>query len=375
MSIEVAVPFLDLRSVNAAHREGLVAAATRVIDSGWYVLGREVEAFETAFAAHTGTAHAIGVGNGLDALTLVLRGWIELGRMAPGDEVLVPSNTYIATLIAVTQAGLVPVPVEPDETSYNLDPTRLAAALSPRTRAILPVHLYGRLADMAAIVAFAHEHGLLVLEDCAQAHGAARKGVRAGAWGDAAGFSFYPGKNFGALGDGGAVTTDDDALADVVRALRNYGSHRKYENLYLGTNSRLDEIQAAMLMVKLPALDTENAARRRIAERYLTGITSNRLRLPDRGPEDGHVWHLFVVRSATRDALQAQLGEHGIGSLIHYPIPPHRQQAYAGHPISLQNYPLAEAMAQEVLSLPLWPGMSDAQVEKTITAINQAAAA
>ena len=375
MSIEVAVPFLDLRSVNAAHREGLVAAATRVIDSGWYVLGREVEAFETTFAAHTGTAHAIGVGNGLDALTLVLRGWIELGRMAPGDEVLVPSNTYIATLIAVTQAGLVPVPVEPDETSYNLDPTRLAAALSPRTRAILPVHLYGRLADMAAIVAFAHEHGLLVLEDCAQAHGAARKGVRAGAWGDAAGFSFYPGKNFGALGDGGAVTTDDDALADVVRALRNYGSHRKYENLYLGTNSRLDEIQAAMLMVKLPALDTENAARRRIAERYLTGITSNRLRLPDRGPEDGHVWHLFVVRSATRDALQAQLGEHGIGSLIHYPIPPHRQQAYAGHPISLQNYPLAEAMAQEVLSLPLWPGMSDAQVEKTITAINQAAAA
>ena len=375
MSIEVAVPFLDLRSVNAAHREGLVAAATRVIDSGWYVLGREVEAFETAFAAHTGTAHAIGVGNGLDALTLVLRGWIELGRMAPGDEVLVPSNTYIATLIAVTQAGLVPVPVEPDETSYNLDPTRLAAALSPRTRAILPVHLYGRLADMAAIVAFAHEHGLLVLEDCAQAHGAARKGVRAGAWGDAAGFSFYPGKNFGALGDGGAVTTDDDALADVVRALRNYGSHRKYENLYLGTNSRLDEIQAAMLMVKLPALDTENAARRRIAERYLTGITSNRLRLPDRGPEDGHVWHLFVVRSATRDALQAQLGEHGIGSLIHYPIPPHRQQAYAGHPISLQNYPLAEAMAREVLSLPLWPGMSDAQVEKTITAINQAAAA
>ena len=375
MSIEVAVPFLDLRSVNAAHREGLVAAATRVIVSGWYVLGREVEAFETTFAAHTGTAHAIGVGNGLDALTLVLRGWIELGRMAPGDEVLVPSNTYIATLIAVTQAGLVPVPVEPDETSYNLDPTRLAAALSPRTRAILPVHLYGRLADMAAIVAFAHEHGLLVLEDCAQAHGAARKGVRAGAWGDAAGFSFYPGKNFGALGDGGAVTTDDDALADVVRALRNYGSHRKYENLYLGTNSRLDEIQAAMLMVKLPALDTENAARRRIAERYLTGITSNRLRLPDRGPEDGHVWHLFVVRSATRDALQAQLGEHGIGSLIHYPIPPHRQQAYAGHPISLQNYPLAEAMAREVLSLPLWPGMSDAQVEKTITAINQAAAA
>ena len=375
MSIELAVPFLDLRSVNATHREGLIAAATRVIDSGWYVLGREVEAFETAFAAHTGTAHAIGVGNGLDALTLVLRGWIELGRMAPGDEVLVPSNTYIATLIAVTQAGLVPVPVEPDETSYNLDPTRLAAALSPRTRAILPVHLYGRLADMAAIVAFAHEHGLLVLEDCAQAHGTARKGVRAGAWGDAAGFSFYPGKNFGALGDGGAVTTDDDALADVVRALRNYGSHRKYENRYLGTNSRLDEIQAAMLTVKLHALDTENATRRRIAERYLSGITSNHLRLPDRGPEDGHVWHLFVVRSATRDALQAQLGEQGIGSLIHYPIPPHRQQAYAGHPISFKNYPLAEAMAREVLSLPLWPGMSDAQVEKTITAINTAAAA
>ena len=375
MSIELAVPFLDLRSVNAAHRESLIAAATRVINSGWYVLGGEVETFEADFAAHTGTAHAIGVGNGLDALTLVLRGWIELGRMAPGDEVLVPSNTYIATLIAVTQAGLVPVPVEPDETSYNLDPTRLAGALSPRTRAILPVHLYGRLADMAAIVAFAHEHGLLVLEDCAQAHGAERKGVRAGAWGDAAGFSFYPGKNFGALGDGGAVTTNDNALAEVVRALRNYGSHRKYENLYLGTNSRLDEIQAAMLTVKLPALDTENAARRRIAERYLTGITSNHLRLPDQGPEDGHVWHLFVVRSAARDALQAQLGEQGIGSLIHYPIPPHRQQAYAGYPISFINYPLAEAMAREVLSLPLWPGMSDAQVEKTIAAINTAAAA
>lgn len=372
MSIDPAVPFLDLRSVNAAHREGLLAAATRVIDSGWYILGREVEAFEAAFAAHTGTAHAIGVGNGLDALILVLRGWIELGRIARGDEVLVPSNTYIATLIAVTHAGLVPVPVEPDEVSFNLDPERLAGALTARTRAILPVHLYGRLANMAAIGSFAREHGLLVLEDCAQAHGAARGGVRAGAWGDAAGFSFYPGKNLGALGDGGAVTTDDEALAEVVRALRNYGSHRKYENVYLGTNSRLDEIQAAMLTAKLPALAAETAARRRIAERYLSAIASNSLRLPDPGPDDGHVWHLFVVRSLERDTLQKRLGEQGVGSLIHYPIPPHRQQAYARYPLAARSYVVAEAMSREVLSLPLWPGMSDSQVDRVIAAVNAA---
>lgn len=375
MSIDPAVPFLDLRSVNAAHRESLVAAATRVIDSGWYILGREVEAFEAAFAAHTGTAHAIGVGNGLDALILILRGWIELGRMAPGDEVLVPSNTYIATLIAVTQAGLVPVPVEPDEVSFNLDPERLAGALTARTRAILPVHLYGRLANMAAIGSFAREHGLLVLEDCAQAHGAARGGVRAGAWGDAGGFSFYPGKNLGALGDGGAVTTDDEALAEVVRALRNYGSHRKYENVYLGTNSRLDEIQAAMLAAKLPALPAETVARRRIARRYLSAIASNSLRLPDPGPDDGHVWHLFVVRSLERDTLQKRLGEHGVGSLIHYPIPPHRQQAYVGYPLAARSYVVAEAMSREVLSLPLWPGMSDTQVDRVIAAVNAAASA
>ncbi len=368
----MAVPFLDLRAMNAAIRDELVSAAARVIDSGWYILGEEVAAFETEFAAYCGTKFAIGVGNGLDALTLTLRAWRELGRIRPGDEVLVPSNTYIATILAITENGLSAVPIEPDPASFNIDPARLAAALTPKTRAILPVHLYGRLSDMPAIRTFADAHDLLVLEDCAQSQGASIDGRRAGAWGHAAGFSFYPGKNLGALGDAGAVTTDDAELADMLRALRNYGSHVKYRNIVRGVNSRLDPMQAALLRVKLAHLDTGNAARRLIAQRYLAEIRNPDLVLPEPASSDaGHVWHIFAVRCARRDAMQARLAERGIDTLIHYPIPPHRQQAYADAPFANDSFPIAEAMAEDVLSLPLWPGMSDEQVSQVIAGVNQ----
>lgn len=372
MSTDLNIPFVDLRAVNATMRDALAEASLRVIDSGWYILGREVAAFEEAFAAYCGSRHAIGVANGLDALILVLRAWIELGRLAPGDEVLVPSNTYIATILAITENQLRPVLVEPALHSYNIDPARLEAAIGPRTRAVLPVHLYGRLADMPAIEAVARRHRLLVLEDCAQSHGAAVGRRRAGAWGDAAAFSFYPGKNLGALGDAGAVTTDDPALAETLRALRNYGSHRKYENLYQGVNSRLDELQAALLSVKLGWLDEQTASRRAIVKRYLDGIRHSAVQLPDPGEPDAHVWHLFVVRTRQRDQLQAHLTARGVQTLIHYPIPPHRQAAFAEVDFAKSAFPLADAMSAEVLSLPLWPGMSDRQVDHVVDAVNSA---
>lgn len=356
------IPFLDLKAINAQYREDLIEAATRVIDSGWYIHGAEVSAFEREFADYCGAKHCIGVANGLDALILTLRAWKELGKLKDGDEVIVPANTYIASILAITENRLTPVLVEPDEVSYNLCPIKTAAAITKKTKAIVAVHLYGQLAPMPQIMALAEQHGLVVLEDAAQAHGASAQGKKAGNWGHAAGFSFYPGKNLGALGDAGAVTTSDDELAKTIRALGNYGSHKKYENLYQGVNSRLDEIQAAMLRVKVRHIDAEIAQRRAIAAAYCEGLKATSLVLPiqDRAIDirhlESHVWHLFVVRSEQRDELQQQLSAQGVQTLIHYPIPPHKQQAYSAW--EGQNYPLTECIHREVLSLPISPVMS-----------------
>jgi dTDP-4-amino-4,6-dideoxygalactose transaminase len=360
------VPFLDVRAINARHADELKAAAARVIDSGWYVLGEEVGAFEQEFARWCGAPHALGVGNGLDALTLILRAYKSLGRLADGDEVIVPGNTFIASFLAITQSGLIPVAVEPDPATFNLDPSRVEAAIGPRTRAIMPVHLYGQLADMPALMEIARRNDLLVIEDAAQAHGAALSGRRAGTFGHAAAFSFFPAKNLGALGDGGAVVTADADLAGRVGALRNYGSLEKYRHLYQGVNSRLDEIQAAMLRVKLKYVDADVAHRRAVARRYREGIRHPDIALPTVVAEEGHAWHLFVVRSAHRDALQAHLMGQGIHAQIHYPVPPHRQLAYAGaHDVSL---PLTERLHDQVLSLPIGPTLDSESVERVIAA-------
>lgn len=362
------VPFLDLKPAYAELREGIDAALLRVAAGGWYILGEEVRAFEQEFAAYCGAAHCAGVSNGLDALHLVLRAW-DIGA---GDEVLVPSNTYIATWLAVSQTGATPVPVEPDPRTYNIDPARIEAAITPRTRAILPVHLYGQTADMDAIMDIARSRNLRVLEDCAQSHGATQRGRRAGTLGDAAAWSFYPGKNLGALGDAGAVTTEDPALAARIRTLANYGSRLKYHNDEKGFNCRLDELQAAVLRAKLPMLDEWNARRASIATRYLTGIRTPKVALPY-VPEWAHpVWHLFVVRSRERDGLQESLARAGIGTLIHYPLPPFEQPAYAEFRERAAEWPLAAAMAREVLSLPMFPHMTSVQVEQVIEAVNRA---
>ena len=367
------IEFLNLKAANREYRQELIEAATRVIDSGWYIQGTELKAFESEFAAYCGTKHCIGVANGLDALILTLRAWKELGKLKDGDEVIVPSNTYIASILAISANDLVPVLVEPDVATYNLCPKQTEAAITAKTRAILPVHLYGQLADMPAIMAVAQRHNLLVLEDSAQAHGAELNGKKAGNWGDASGFSFYPGKNLGALGDAGAVTTNDDQLAETLRALRNYGSHEKYKNLFQGTNSRLDEIQAAMLSVKLKHLDTETAHRRKVADAYIQGINNTAVTLPltlNASPltRENHVWHVFVIRCEQREALQKHLLEHGIQTLIHYPIPPHQQQAYKEW--NMHSYPVSELIHQQVMSLPMGPTITMDEVKKVIAAIN-----
>ena len=362
------VPFLSLAEVNARYADELKAAAARVIDSGWYVLGDELAAFERELAGWCGARHAVGTGNGLDALSLILRGYRELGILAEGDEVIVPGNTFIASFLAISGNRLVPVPVEPDAATFNLDPARVAAAIGPRTRAIMAVHLYGQLADMPALQALARQHGLLLIEDAAQAHGAMLDGCRAGAFGDAAAFSFFPAKNLGALGDGGAVVTADEALAQRVAALRNYGSEVKYRHVLQGVNSRLDEIQAALLRVKLKHLDADVAWRRRVARRYRDGIRHPRIRLPGAVREEQHAWHLFVVRCAERDALQRHLRACGIQTQVHYPVPAHRQPAYP----ALQGacLPLTERLCDEVLSLPLGPTLGDGDVARVIDACN-----
>ena len=360
------VPFLNLRELNARHADELKAAAARVIDSGWYILGEEVAAFEQEFAAYCGVRHAVGVGNGLDALSLILRGYKELGVLAEGDEVLVPGNTFIASFLAITENRLVPIPVEPDPATFNIDPVRLQDAIGPRTRAIMAVHLYGQLADMPGLATVARQHGLLLIEDAAQAHGAMREGRKAGSFGDAAGFSFFPTKNLGALGDAGAVVTDDAALAARVAALRNYGSDVKYHHPFRGVNSRLDEMQAAMLRVKLKYLDEDIHKRRLVARRYREAIRQPDILLPEVAHEEQHVWHLFVVRSSHRDALQRHLQARGIQSQVHYPVPPHQQPAYP----MLQgiHLPLTDRLHREVLSLPIGPTLAGDAVEHVVQA-------
>jgi dTDP-4-amino-4,6-dideoxygalactose transaminase len=358
------VPFLDLKAPYAELRGELDAACRRVMESGWFILGDETRAFEEEFAAYCGARHCVGVGNGLDALHLILRAM----KIGEGDEVIVPANTYIATWLAVTYAGATPVPVEPDARTFNLDPSRLEEAVTPRTRAVMPVHLYGQCADMDAINEVASRYGLKVIEDAAQAQGARHKGRCAGALGDAAGFSFYPGKNLGALGDAGAVVTNDTALAERVRVLRNYGSRVKYYNEERGFNSRLDELQAALLRVKLAKLDEWNERRRRVAERYLRELEGvPDLTLPYAPVWADAVWHLFVVRHPRRDALREHLAAAGVGTLIHYPLPPHLQEAYADLGLTKGRFPLSEAMADDVLSLPMGPHLSDDEVDYIVS--------
>lgn len=363
------IPFLDLKSINAQYRDELIDAVTHVIDSGWYIQGQEVAAFEREFSEYCGASHCVGVANGLDALILTLRAWKELGLLEDGDEVIVPANTYIASILAITENSLKAVLVEPDEATYNLCPSKTAQAITSKTKAIVAVHLYGQLAPMPEIMALANQHGLLVLEDSAQAHGASINGKRAGSWGHASGFSFYPGKNLGALGDAGAVTTNDSRLAEMLRALGNYGSHEKYRNRYQGTNSRLDEIQAAVLRVKLRHLDSDTTHRRMIARFYRENITNPHVLLPKMTDEDSHVWHLFVIRTEYREELQRYLSAQGIQTLIHYPIAPHKQQAYAD--LAYTHLPLTEKIHDEVLSLPISPVMSMEDVSRICAVINQ----
>lgn len=359
------IPFLDFSGSHAELGPALDDAYRRVMASNRFILGPEVEAFEAEFANYVGTTHCVGVGNGLDALHLILRAY-DIG---PGDEVIVPSNTYIATWLAVSFAGATPVPVEPDEFSFNLDPALLEAAITPRTRAIIAVHLYGLSADMQPICALAAKHGLKVIEDAAQAHGARYQGKRAGALGDAAGFSFYPGKNLGALGDGGAITTSDAELAARLKKLRNYGSDLKYHHDFKGFNSRLDELQAAFLRVKLGRLDEWNQRRTHVARRYLDAAHHPGIRLPGVPPGIEHVWHLFVVRTTRRERLRDHLANAGVETLIHYPIPPHRQPAYAPDWNGKSPLPISEALHQEVLSLPMGPHLTGAQVDLVTAAI------
>jgi dTDP-4-amino-4,6-dideoxygalactose transaminase len=363
----VKVSFVDFVSPYRELKAELDGAYFRFMESAWYVLGKEVEAFEAEYAAYCGTKYCIGVGNCLDAMHLVLRAW-DIGD---GDEVIVPSNTYIATWLAISYAGARPVPVEPDPRTFNLDPDRIAEAITPRTRAIMPVHLYGQPADMGPIMALAEKHGLKVLEDAAQAQGARYRGRRVGSLGHAAGHSFYPTKNLGALGDAGAVTTDDAGLADKVRMLRNYGSKQRYYNEVKGVNSRLDEIQAAFLRVKLRHLDDWNSRRKRIAQYYMAEFSTlnSQLIVPFAPEWADPVWHLFVIRHPQRDVLQKKLTDAGIGTLIHYPVPPHLAGAYTGVALSNGPFPIAEESACSVLSLPIGPHLTTEQVHTVANAV------
>ncbi|MCT7469062.1 DegT/DnrJ/EryC1/StrS family aminotransferase [Aliarcobacter cryaerophilus] len=362
------IPFLDLKGLNAQYRAELIEACTRVIDSGWYIQGNECKEFDKEFAQYCGTKYAIGVANGLDALILILRAYKELGFMKDGDEVIVPSNTYIASILAISQNNLVPVLVEPDINTYLIDPSKIEEKITSKTKAILPVHLYGQTCEMDAINDIAKKYNLKVIEDSAQSHGAFFLDKRSGNLGDASGFSFYPGKNLGALGDGGAVTTNDEELANTIKALGNYGSHKKYENLYKGVNSRLDEIQAAMLRVKLKYLDEEVEKRREIANYYLENIKNENIILPVVRAESNHVWHLFVIRTSKRDELQKYLLDNGIQTLIHYPIPPHKQNAYKEW--KNECYPISEQIHDEILSLPISGVQSFEDTMKIVQVIN-----
>lgn len=363
------VKFLDLQAINQQYAADLKRVAAEVIDSGWYLLGSRVKLFESALADYIGVNQAIGVANGLDALRLILKAYIELGVMKEGDEIIVPANTYIATILAITDNRLTPVLVEPDINTYNLNISLIERQITPKTKAIMVVHLYGRICWSEELESIAKRHNLKIIEDNAQAIGALWNGRKSGSLGDAAGFSFYPGKNLGALGDAGAVATNDPELAEVVRALANYGSKQKYINEYQGLNSRLDEIQAAFLSVKLKFLDEENEIRRRVAQHYLLNLKNTSLILPDfPEKEEQHVWHLFVVRHPRRDELQKFLTDKGIQTLIHYPIPPHKQMAYKEW--QAISYPITERIHQEALSLPISPVLLYNEADNVIGNLN-----
>lgn len=364
----MSVPFLDLKAGYLELKDELDAAARRVLESGWYILGEEVEAFEQEFADYCEVKNCVGVANGLDALHLILKAY-DIGA---GDEVIVPANTYIATWLAVSYAGATPVAVEPDEQTYNIDPARIEAAITKRTRAVMPVHLYGQPAQMDEINEIARRRNLKVIEDAAQAHGARYRGKRAGSLGDAAGFSFYPGKNLGAFGDAGAITTDDADLADRLRVLRNYGSHVKYHNEIKGFNSRLDSLQAAFLRVKLRRLDEWNARRARAAQRYLENLADVPfLQLPVVAEECESSWHLFVARHPKRDDLQKFLRENGVETLIHYPIPPHLSEAYAGDDATEKSFAVSENLAATVLSLPMGAHLSEGELNESAAKLRE----
>ena len=363
------IKYCDLKKINDRYEPMLTEAVTRAAQSGWYIRGKECEEFEQSFAGYCGCKHCIGTGNGLDALTIILRAYCEMGIMQPGDEVIVPANTYIATILAIIQSGLKPVLCEPCATSNNIDTTLIEKLITERTRAIMPVHLYGLVAEMNSINAIASKHSLKVIEDSAQAHGALYNGKRTGSLADAAAFSFYPGKNLGALGDGGAITTNDPELAKVARAIANYGSHKKYVNEYKGVNSRLDEIQAAALSVKLKHLDADNERRRAIADEYIKNITNPLITLPETDKESNHVYHIFAITTPHRERLQQHLANCGIETLIHYPIPPHKQEALKE--FSHLVLPITERIHREELSLPCHPAMSSDEVKKVIETVNK----
>lgn len=364
------IKFLDLQKINLAHQQEIEEKLLQVFRSGWYLLGNEVKNFETNFATYIGSPNAIGVANGLDALRLIFRAYLELGQFKVGDEVIVPANTYIASILAITDNRLKPVFAEPNMGNYNLDVSKIEALITPKTKAIMVVHLYGQVCWSEELAALAKKYNLKIVEDNAQAIGAEWNGIKSGNLGDAAGFSFYPGKNLGALGDGGAVTTNDENLAKTIRAVANYGSIQKYVNIYQGLNSRLDEIQAAVLGVKLKYIDVENTRRREIAKRYIAEIKNPVLVLP-KNPSDEreHVWHLFVIRTAERKAFQDYLLENGVQTLIHYPIPPHQQEAYKE--LNHLSFPLTEKIHEEVLSLPISPVMMEEEVNFVIEKMNK----
>lgn len=362
------IKYCDLKKITDIHEPQLSEAINRVIQSGWYILGNEVRNFEQEFAQYCGCRHCIATGNGLDALTIIMLAYKEMGIMQDGDEIIVPANTYIASILSIIQAGLTPILCEPTWESCNIDPERIEELITPRTKAIMAVHLYGRCADIPQIEKIAQRHSLKVIEDGAQAHGAAINGKKTGSLGDAAGFSFYPGKNLGALGDGGAITTNDKKLEETARAIANYGSYKKYVNKYKGVNSRLDEMQAAVLSVKLQHLDADNNRRKEIAEKYNAGVSNTLVTLPETGNPDEHVFHIYPIFSKHREQLQQHLLEKGIETLIHYPIPPHRQEAL--EEFNGLTFPITERIHREELSIPCHQAMSNDEVEKVIEAVN-----
>ena len=362
------IKFLDLQKINSQYADELKKAASEVIDSGWYLLGERVKQFENNLESFQQGGHAIAVGNGLDALRLILKAYIELGKMSEGDEIIVPANTYIASILAITDNNLVPVLVEPDLNTYNLDLNLVESKITSKTKAIMVVHLYGRVCWSDKLEGLANKHNLKIIEDNAQAIGAQWNGIRTGNLGDAAGFSFYPGKNLGALGDSGAVTTKDEELAKVIRTLANYGSAEKYINQFQGLNSRMDEIQAAFLNIKLPYVESEITKRRNVANYYLENINNTKIILPDTSLNEEHVWHLFVVRTNNRNELQKYLMDNEIQTLIHYPIPPHKQKCYSDY--DFKFLPITEKIHSQILSLPISSVISVDEIETIVNVIN-----